>query len=345
MRISTEQLADKLGKNLAPLYTVFGTEPLLALEAADRIRAAARKAGHVEREVLTVESGFDWNALGMSAASLSLFGDKRVLELRVPNGKPGVEGAKAIDAFAANPPTDTVSLVLLPEIDRRGQEARWFQALEAAGVVIEAQPINRDRLPDWISNRLALQQQTAPREALAFIAERVEGNLLAAFQEVQKLALIFPAGELTLDEVRGAVVDVSRYDVFQLGEAILAGDARRIVRMMEGLRGEGEAPPLVLWAVSSEIRALLAVALALAAKKPVTREMQREYRLWGGRQGEVERAARRLDTRALTAALMHAQEVDRIVKGLSRGDIWDALLQLTLMAAGKAALPASTATG
>ena len=343
MRVSTEQLADRLGKNLAPLYTIFGAEPLLALEAADRIRAAARKAGHIEREVLTVESGFDWNALGMSAASLSLFGDRKILELRIPNGKPGVEGGKAIDAFAAKPPADTVSLVLLPEIDRAGQSAKWFQALDAAGVMIEAQPVTRERLPDWIGQRLAMQQQKASREALSFIADRVEGNLLAAFQEVQKLALIFPAGELSLEQVREAVVDVSRYDVFQLGEAIHAGDIERIMRMLAGLRGEGEAPPLVLWAVSSEIRALLAVAIAQQAKRPATREMQREYRLWGGRQAQVERAARRHEVGALQSALLYAQEVDRMVKGLTRGDVWDALLQLALLAAGKAVLPVPNA--
>ena len=345
MRINSEQLADRLAKGLAPLYTVFGAEPLLALEAADRIRAAARKAGYVEREVLTVESGFDWNALAMSAASLSLFGDRKILELRISNGKPGVEGGKAIDAFAANPPADTVSLVLLPEIDRTGQQAKWFQALDAASVLVEAQPVGRERLPDWIGQRLGLQQQRASREALQFIADRVEGNLLAAFQEVQKLALIFPAGELTLEQVREAVVDVSRYDVFQLGEAIHAGNVERIVRMLDGLRGEGEAPPLVLWAVSSEIRALLAIACAQQAKRPITREMQREHRLWGGRQALMERAARRHDVGALQSALMYAQEVDRMAKGLARGDVWDALLQLALMAAGKPALPVRAVVG
>jgi DNA polymerase III subunit delta len=338
MRLSTEQLADRLSKNLAPLYIIFGAEPLLALEAADRIRAAARKAGHMEREVLTVEPGFKWSELAMSAASQSLFGDRKILELRIPNGKPGIEGAKALDAFAAAPPADTVSMVLLPEVDRASQSAKWFQALEARGVMIEAQAISRDRLPEWIGQRLAMQQQRASREALELIAERVEGNLLAAFQEVQKLALIYPAGELSADQMRHAVVDVSRYDVFHLGEAILEGNAPRVRRMLDGLKGEGEAPPLVLWAITAEIRALLAVSATLSARKPITSQMQREYRLWGGRQAKVERAARKHDVASLQTALMQCQEADRMAKGLVRGDVWDTLLQLALMAAGKSAL-------
>jgi DNA polymerase-3 subunit delta len=345
MRISAEQLAGRLDKKLAPSYAIFGAETLLALEAADRIRAAARAAGHLEREVLIAEAGFDWNALRMSAASLSLFGDKKILELHVPSGKPGVEGAKALEVLAGSPPADTVTLVLLPEIDRSGQSAKWFQALESASVVVEAQPVKRDRLPEWIGARLALQQQKAGREALEFIADRVEGNLLAAFQEVQKLALIFPGGELTLAQVCDAVVDVSRYDVFQLGEAILAGNVERIVRMLDGLRGEGEAPPLVLWAVSSEIRAMLATAGAQGAKKAVTPHMQREHRLWGSRQAQVERAARARDVGTLQSALVYAQELDRMAKGLTRGDVWQGLLQLALMAAGKPTLHARTALG
>jgi DNA polymerase-3 subunit delta len=342
VRLSAEQLADRLNKNLAPLYTVFGAEPLLALEAADRIRAAARKAGHTEREVLTVEPGFNWNELSMSAASLSLFGDRKILEVRVPNGKPGLEGGKALETFAAAPPADTVSMVVLPALDRNAQSAKWFQALEIGSVMVEAQPVSRDRLPEWIGQRLGMQQQCGSREALEFIADRVEGNLLAAFQEVQKLALIFPVGELSLDQVRDAVADVSRYDVFHLGDAILDGNASRIARMLEGLQAEGEAPPLVLWAISSEIRALLAIATTLRARKSVTPQMQREYRLWGGRQAKVERAARKRDIGSLQAILMQAQEVDRMAKGLTRGNVWDALLQLALAAAGKPALPVNT---
>lgn len=339
MRLSAEQLADQLGKKIAPLYVVFGAEPLFILEAADRVRAAARNAGHSEREVLTVEPGFKWNELSMSAASLSLFGERRILEIRIPNGKPGTEGGKALEAFAGALPADTVSMVLLPEVDRTGQSSKWFQALEANSVMVEAQPVSRNRLPDWIGQRLAMQKQRASREALDFIADRVEGNLLAAFQEVQKLALLFPEGELSLEQVCDAVVDVSRYDVFQLSDAILEGNVPRIARMLEGLQAEGEAPPLVLWTISSEIRGLLAVAMALKARKPITPQMQREYRLWGGRQGKVERLARKHNIDLLEAALMQCQEADRIAKGLGRGDIWNILLQLALIATGKPALP------
>lgn len=339
MRISSEKLSDHLAKGISPLYTVYGAEPLLILEAIDRIRAEAKKAGFTEREVLVTESGFRWNELGMSAASQSLFGDKKILEVRIPNGKPGIEGSKAIEAFVNAFPVDTVALFILPEVERASQSSKWFQALESHGLMIEAQPISRDRLPDWIGQRLAQQQQKTSKHLLQFIADQVEGNLLAAYQEIQKLALIFPPGELTFEQIQHAVSDVSRYDVYSLGDAILEGDTPRISRMIDGLKGEGEAPPLVLWAISSEIRGLLAVARTLQARKPITPQMQREYRLWGPRQGKVERAAKKHDIELLENALMQCQEIDRMVKGLKPGDIWDALLQLALMASGKNIFP------
>jgi DNA polymerase-3 subunit delta len=339
MRIGTEQLPQRLQRQLEPLYTIFGAEALLAVEAADQLRAAARRAGYVEREVLSAEAGFNWNRLGMSAASLSLFGDKKLLELRIPTGKPGAEGAKAIEELAGAPPPDTITLILLPEMDRAAQQNKWFQALEAGGVAVSADPVGRERLPQWLSGRLAAQRQRAVPDALEFIVDRVEGNLLAAFQEVQKLALLFPEGELTLGQVREAVLDVSRYDVSQLGGAILAGDAQRIARILDGLRGEGEPPPKVLAWIVSEVRALLAVANAAAERRTLSDALKRELRLWPARLAQVERAARRHDVRALARALAYAQEVDRMAKGLGRGDVWDGLLQLALAGAGKPALP------
>jgi DNA polymerase-3 subunit delta len=206
-------------------------------------------------------------------------------------------------------------------------------------VAVSADPVGRERLPQWLSGRLAAQRQRAVPDALEFIVDRVEGNLLAAFQEVQKLALLFPEGELTLGQVREAVLDVSRYDVSQLGGAILAGDAQRIARILDGLRGEGEPPPKVLAWIVSEVRALLAVANAAAERRTLSDALKRELRLWPARLAQVERAARRHDVRALARALAYAQEVDRMAKGLGRGDVWDGLLQLALAGAGKPALP------
>ena len=329
MRISSEQLPQHLKRGLAPVYTVFGDEPLLALEAADRIRTRARADGYGEREVLTVEQHFDWAQLDMSARSQSLFAARRILELRIPNGKPGVEGGKALQAFSTRLPPDTVTLIALPELDWRTSKTSWFEALDAAGVTIEAKQVTRAQLPAWLAGRLRDQQQSADDETLAFIADRVEGNLLAAYQEVQKLALLFPASPLTFDQVKDAVLDVARFDVFDLGGAVLTGDAAHLARMLDGLRGEGAAPPLVLWAIADEIRTLGRVVAQLDAGRPLAQAL-RDARVWGPRQKIIERHARRFNLPQIEAALLHAARIDRIIKGLAKGDAWDELLKLGL---------------
>jgi len=231
MKISTEQLAPHLARELKTLYCVFGDETLLAIEAADRIRARARAEGYTEREVLTADGGFKWSELAFAGNSRSLFSSRRILELRVPGGKPGTDGGAALQAWCDDPPPDTVALVHLPGLDWRAQKAAWFEALDRAGVVVEARTVTRKALPDWLAGRLKAQGQEAERETLEFIAERVEGNLLAAWQEVQKLALLFPQGRIAFEQVREAVLDVARYDIFNLGEALLEGDAAYLARM------------------------------------------------------------------------------------------------------------------
>ena len=336
MRISSEQLSQQLKRGPAPLYTVFGDEPLLALEAADRIRAAARTAGYGERVVLTAEQHFDWSQLAMSAQSQSLFAARRLLELRIPNGKPGVEGGKTLQAFSTRLPPDTVILIALPELDWRTLKTAWFEALEAAGTTVEAKQVARAQLPAWLAGRLREQQQSVADEVLAFIADRVEGNLLAAYQEVKKLALLFPPGQLTFDQVKDAVLDVARFDAFDLGAAVLAGDAAHFARMLDGLRGEGAAPPLVLWAIADEIRVLGRVVAQLDAGRPLAQAL-RDARVWGPRQKLFEQHARRFTLPQIEAALMHAAQVDRLIKGLARGDAWDELLNLGLRFARKPA--------
>ncbi len=329
MRIDTEQLAQHLGRGLKPLYTIHGEETLLALEASDRIRRCCHEEGYSEREVLTVEPGFDWSQLAMSGNSLSLFALKRVLELRIPSGKPGTDGAEALRRYAADLPPDTVTLISLPKLERTQQSSGWFEALDAAGVVIAANSVTLARLPGWIAGRLAVQNQQLDERTLEFLVSRVEGNLLAAHQEVQKLALLFPPGRLDSEQVKGAVLDVARYDVFKLGEALLAADAPRFVRMLDGLRGEGVAPPLALWALAEETRALLHVRRGLAAGRAL-QQLMREARVWGARAELMPRSVRRFTSRELEDALLHAARVDRMIKGLSRGDVWDELLQLGL---------------
>ena len=329
MRIDTEQLAQHLNRGLKPLYTIHGEETLLALEASDRIRRRCREADYSEREVLTVESGFDWSQLAMVGNSLSLFATKRLLELRVPSGKPGNDGAEALRRYARDLPPDTVTLISLPKVERAQQSTGWFEALDAAGVVVAATPVTLARLPDWIAGRLAVQGQQVDEQTLRFLVSRVEGNLLAAHQEVQKLALLFPPGRLDPEQVRGVVLDVARYDVFKLGEPLLAVDAPRFVRMLDGLRGEGVAPPLVLWALAEEARALLHVGHGLAAGKAL-QQLMREARVWGKRAELIPGAVRRIASRELEDALLHAARVDRMIKGLTPGDVWDEFLQLGL---------------
>ncbi len=329
MRISTEQLAQNLKRALASLYIVHGEEPLLALEAADRIRARAREDGHVEREVLTAEQHFDWSQLRVSAQSQSLFATKRILEIRVPSGKPGNDGSQALQAYAADLPPDTITLIALPAVDWRAQKGAWFGALDAAGVMVEAVEVKRDKLPAWLASRLQAQAQTADSETLEFIADKVEGNLLAAYQEVQKLALLFPPGALSFEQIKESVLDVARFDVFDLGGIVLSGDALQLARVLDGLQGEGAAPPLILWSITEEIRAVGRVLAGLAGGRPLQQAL-RDARIWGPRQQLVERNVGRFSPAQIESALVHAARIDRMIKGLARGDAWDELLQLGL---------------
>jgi len=330
VQLRAEQLETDLARGLRPLYVIHGDEPLLALEAADAVRAAARAAGHTEREVLLAERGFDWSQLATSVAAMSLFGDKKLVELRIPSGKPGTDGATAIEAHCRNLPTDTTMLVTLPRLDRQGQGSAWFAALGGAGAVVNVFPVDRVRLPQWIAARLARQKQRAGAEAIDFLVECVEGNLLAAHQEIQKLGLLYPEGELSLEQVRDAVLDVARFNVYQLTEAMLGGDGLRLARVLDGLAGEGEPPLRVLWVMSEDVRAVLKLQSGRAEGRRDP-EIFRGERIWGeARQRLVSQAAARVQGRDLSAALEHAAHIDRVAKGVADGDPWDELARLGL---------------
>jgi DNA polymerase-3 subunit delta len=330
------------GQALPPLMVVASDEALLALEAQDAIRATARAQGYTEREVLHADARFDWSKLAAAAGGLSLFGDRKLIELRLPSGKPGTAGANALEAHAATVGDGVLTLIALPKLERRAREARWATALERAGVWLDIDVVERVRLPHWIGERLARQQQRASSEALEFIADRVEGNLLAAHQEIAKLGLLYPAGELTLAQVADSVLNVARYDVFQLPLAMLAGDAQRIRKTMAGLEAEGEAIPLILWAITEELRMLVRVKSAVQQGCPFA-ATAREHRLWGPRERLVERLLPRLQLPALGRALERAAQVDRMVKGLRapRSDS-SAWLELTDLALGLAVSPNPT---
>ena len=284
MQLRADQLASHLGKTLAPLYVLHGDEPLLVIEAGDAIRAAARARGFTEREVLVAGPGFKWDSLMLAAGNMSLFGEAKLVDLRIPTGKPGREGGEMLVRYGGRLPEGVLTLVTLPQLDWASRKTAWFNALSQAGVAMELNAPNLTELPDWIALRLARQQQKAERAALEFIAAHVEGNLLAAHQEIQKLGLLHPAGALSLAQVEDAVLNVARYDVDKLRAALLEGDAGRCARLLEGLRGEDVAPPLLLWAFASEIRTLAALRAAQDEGRPLVHPLipsSFDFRLMG----------------------------------------------------------------
>jgi len=329
MQLRASQLDAHLGKHFAPVYAIHGSEPLLVLEAADAVRAAARRRGYDEREVFFAARGFDWAELRNAGASMSLFGGRKIIDLRLPTGKPGSDGAAAIEAYCANPNPEHVLVVTLPELDWKTKKAGWFGALAAAGVMVEAPQIGRPQLPRWIGERLARNRQHAGAEVLDYLADRVEGNLLAAHQEVQKLALLAPEGELSRAAVEDAVANVARYDVEGAGDALMAGDLARYARVLQGLRGEGEQPTYLLWVLSESVRLLLRLKDGVAASRPFG-ELLRENRIWGEREAPVRSALQRVPRASLRRALTQCVTIDRTIKGLARGDAWDEFLKLGL---------------
>ncbi len=330
MNLRPDQLAAQLDKPLAPLWVLHGNEPLLVLEAADAIRAAARRQGYEERETLVVGQGFRWDSLALAAGNMSLFGGAKLIDLRIPTGKPGRDGGDALQRYVAGLPGSTLTLVTLPEMDWQARKTSWFKAVADAGIAVELNAPERERLPEWIGRRLALQKQSAAPDALAFIAEHVEGNLLAAHQEILKLGLLHPEGALTLAQVQDAVLNVARYDIDKLRQAVLEGDPARCVRLLEGLKGEGAAPPLVLWALASETRSLATLRAGQDGGQPLPALFKAERIFDPRRQQAVGRALGRLTQGGLRAALMHAARIDRMIKGLVPGDVWDEFLQLAL---------------
>lgn len=340
MQVRADQLAQHLARGLKPLYTVWGDEPLLAQEAGDAIRAAARAAGCSERQVHTVSGAhFDWSSLLGASQAMSLFAERQLIEIRIPSGKPGKDGSEALQRYCEQLSDDIVTLVQLPRLDRTQQSSGWFSALDGAGVTVRVDPVDRKALPQWIAQRLAAQGQRVMggeegQRTLAFFADRVEGNLLAAHQEVQKLGLLYPAGELGFEQIEAAVLNVARYDVFKLGEAVLAGQVARALRMLEGLQAEGEAAVLVHWTLAEDIRALKRVRDAVSGGKPLPMAL-RENRVWGVKERLFERAVPLLTDNGLAALLDAAQVCDGLVKGLRHPDwpldAWESLRRLVLM--------------
>jgi DNA polymerase III subunit delta len=325
--LDSTQLKQHLTQALSPLYVLVGDEPLAESECLDAIRQAARKAGADERTSYIVERNFNWQSIQQFSQALSLFSSLRILEIHIPSGKPGVDGGKALTELATNLIPDTTTIIILPALEREAKNSAWFNALQNASTLIELKEISSNQLPQWLAARLKLQNQSTDAISLAFIANQVEGNLLAAHQEIQKLGLLYPAGEISVEAVREAVLNVSRYDAFQLGEAVLAGDAARTSRILQGLQDEGENAVAVMNPLMWVLRPLVRIKHAEARGDSLMNAMT-SARIFGDKQNLVKRALTRLSIRQLEAALQKLCDIDKTAKGVMQGDAWLELSRL-----------------
>ena len=329
MRISTDQLARTLEKKLAPAWLIAGGEPLLVGEAADSIRARARAEGYAGRDLFFVERNFDWSELLASSQSLSLFAERRIIELKMPSPRPGKDGGAVLARLVSDPAPDTLLLVVTGRPERDTRSTAWFKAFEKYGVVVQSWPVEIDRLPQWIITRASRHGLAIKPDGAQLLAERVEGNLLAAHQEIEKLALLHAGGTVSIDDVLAAVANSARYDIYQLGEAALDGDAERSLRILDGLRAEGAEPALVLWALCRDLRALAEARADPGAAAGYGHQAERRAAL-------LKRASRRTEGQPLWPQFIAAGRIDRQIKGLGHGDPWTGLTGLVAAFAGVA---------
>jgi DNA polymerase-3 subunit delta len=327
MRIESAQLSPHLASKLAPVYVLVGDEPLAKTESLDSIRAAARKAGAEERTSYIAERNFNWQQVLQFGQAISLFSSKRILEISIPNGKPGAEGGKVLSELSQSPYQDVTAIILLPDLDRDAKNSSWWNALQQSAVVIELREVAPEHLPQWIAKRLALQQQSAEPASLSFMAQQVEGNLLAAHQEIQKLGLLYPPGKLSHEDIIACVLNVSRFDAFQLGESVLLGDASRTARILQGLRDEGEQPLAIVNPLLWQLRPLIALKYAETRGQNLAQAMT-GARIYGDRQNLVRKALARFSFRQLEAALQKLCDIDKMAKGVLEGDAWQELSRL-----------------
>lgn len=321
MKISGDNLASALARGLAPIYLISGDDPLLVNEAADAVRARARSDGFTERDLHVVERGFDWNTLLADSRAMSLFAERKIIEIRMTNPTPGEQGGSAIVELAEQSSPDNVVLVITGKMDGRTQSSKWVSAIEKHGTVVQIWPLDLNRLPGWIRDRLSRHGLQADAAAAAVLAERVEGNLLAAHQEVEKLALLLPSGPVTTQAVLDAVADSARFDVLQLGEAAMRGQVTRALRILEGLRGEGVDAVLALWAINKDLQWIARVQHLMRNGQSADSAMNAVY-VWRPRQAAMKQALARLKGDAVRELLLDAGRVDRAIKGVLRADAW-----------------------
>jgi DNA polymerase-3 subunit delta len=335
MRLQPEQITQALQKGLAPVYFISGDEPLQLGEMADAVRATARKAGYDAREVLVADAGFSWNELMESSGSLSIFADKKIIDLRLPTGTPGADGAKALIAYCGRLPEDTLLLITAAKLAGSSLKTQWFQALDKVGCVIQVWPLDGADLMRWLQQRMQQRGLQAQTEGIKILASRIEGNLLAAAQEIEKLYVLYGAGHLSNQQILDVVADSSRFDVFKLMDSVLAAKVDRVCKILSGLRAEGVAAPVVLWALTREARLLIKIKLALAQGQNRA-VVFKNNQIWDKRQQLVSDAVSRLDERDLNRILVLSAKADRQIKGRQQGEPWETLLAVCLMFALKA---------
>lgn len=325
MKVRPDQLERHLQKEFAAIYFVSGDEPLQVMETTDRIRQEARKRDYTEREILDVDAQFDWNLLLDAGNSMSLFAEKRILELRLPGGKPGKVGSQVLQEYAQRPAEDTVLIISSGKLDSSAKNTRWFKTLDQQGIIIQCWPINADQLPGWINLRLQSKGMTADREAIQLLTDRVEGNLLAAAQEVDKLFLLHGAGKLDFEKTASAVADSARYNIYDLVDSALQGDVSRTSRIIGGLKSEGVEPVLMLWALSREIRMITQIS---EANMPADAVMTK-LRVWDNRKNLIRKALSRHSAPRWKMFLKRCAKIDKVIKGVEDGRAWDELLMLS----------------
>lgn len=329
MRLKPEQTEPHLLQHLAPVYLISGDEPQQLGEMADAVRAAARKAGFVTREIFSADAGFEWNALTVAAASLSIFSDKKIIDLRLATATPGPDGSKALIAYCQRPPEDSVLLVSTGKLSPDALKSRWFQAVDRVGVVIQVWPLEGQELIRFLQHKLQRRGLHAKIDGVKLLAARIEGNLLAAVQEIEKLYVLYGAGSLSSRQIDDAVADSSRYDVFKLVDSVLTANMNRIFKIMSVLRAEGIAAPIVLWALTREARTLIKIKQALALGK--SRDIvYRNHQIWDKRQQLIANVLNRLELNELSRILVLSAKADRQIKGQEQGDAWETLLNICL---------------
>jgi DNA polymerase-3 subunit delta len=330
MRLAVHQLDAHSAQPLRPIYLVAGDEPLQRGEALDRLRTAAREQGYTERQVLEQDTQFDWRQLQALGANLSLFGDRRLIELRLTSAKIGNDGSEALTRYAQDPPQDDTLLIMAPKLERSQLGSRWVKAIEAAGVLIQVWPLDRGQLPDWLQQRMRVRGLRPAAGTAAWLAERVEGNLLAGAQEVEKLLLLQGPGPVDLEQMMAAVADSARFTVFDLAETALAGDAARCMRMLRVLRAEGTPEPIALWALSKEVRLLAGIAAEASSGKPLAQALTERREIWDKRRPLYGRAVKRLPVAGWRRLLLLCGRADRSIKGEDRADPWLLLEDIAL---------------